>query len=408
MGRPMPTFTYWGVHPGGQRVHGEIEAEDHGAVVRQLAQGDLLVTGIRRKTPALRERLGFRGRRIQIHKVIFFARSLATLHRSGVALGASLELVATQATDAEERKVVEAIRSKVLKGSSLAEAISDQSPAFPDLLAAAVEVGEAAGALDKTLRSAADLLERDEEARHALKSALRYPVFVLAAVGTALVVLMTLVVPKFAASYAEMGAALPTPTVILIAISRAVVGYGYYLLGALLVLAAAVWRSYHTEPGRRRIEALILRLPLLGPLSTMSLTSRTCEILKVLSEAGLPVLNALEMGAKTIGNRVFGAELLEVRTAVAEGSDLASRFRQSRVFPPLMGELVSVGERSGAMEEMLGAASDYFRLETERGRKRITALVEPALTICLGLLVLGIALAIFLPIWDSVSLYRGG
>jgi type II secretory pathway component PulF len=156
------------------------------------------------------------------------------------------------------------------------------------------------------------------------------------------------------------------------------------------------------------MDAMLLRLPVVGSLVAKSLTSRTCEILKVLSQAGLPVLNALEMTAKTIGNRLVAAELMEVRMAVAEGSDLAGRFRSSRVFPPLMGELISVGERSGALEEMLEAAAEYFRQETDRERKRMTAMIEPALTVFLALLVLGMALAIFLPMWESVSLYRGG
>ena len=403
----MATFTYFGLHPDGQRVRGEIEAEDREAAVRQLSQSDLFVTGIRRRSRSLRDRLGLGQRPLKPEKVIFFARSLAILHRSGVALGSSLELVASQATEEQERKVIEAVRSKVLKGSSLAEALSDQSPAFPDLLSGAVEVGEAAGALDKTLLSAADLLEKDEEARRALKAALRYPAFVIAAVCVALVVLLTLVVPKFAKSYAEMGAALPLPTVILIGISDAVVKYWYYPISILAVLGLAGWKLYQLGGWRKRMEGFILKLPMLGPLSVKSLTSRTCEILKVLSEAGLPVLSALEMSARTIGNKLVAAELMDVRTAVAEGSDLASRFRSSQVFPPLTGELISVGERSGAMEEMLGAAADYYRQETERDRKRLTAMIEPALTVCLGVLVLGIALAIFLPMWNLIKVFSG-
>ncbi len=404
----MATYTYCGLHPNGQKVEGEIEAEDRETVVRQLSQGDLLITDIRKTSKTLRERFGLGRRPMKIQKVIFFARSLAILHRSGVALGSSLELVAAQATEEAERKVIEEVRSRVLKGSSLAEALADLAPSFPEILSGAVEVGEASGALDGTLMSAADLLERDEQARQALKSALRYPAFVIGAVGIALVVLLTLVVPKFAASYAEMGAALPLPTVILIGISDAIVHYWYYPLSVLAVLWAVGWRSYQTGTGRLQIEGIILKLPVAGSLSIKSLTSRTCEILKVLFQAGLPVLNALEMSARTIGNGLVAAELMDVRTAVAEGSDLASRFRSSEIFPPLMGELISVGERSGAMEEMLGAAADYYRQESDRERKRMTAMIEPALTVCLGVLVLGIALAIFLPMWDSVSLYRGG
>ncbi len=404
----MATYTYWGLYPNGQKVQGEIEAEDRGAVVRQLTQSDVVVTGIRKRGIPLLERLGLDRRRLSTQKVIFFARSLAILHRSGVALASSLELVASQATEERERRAIEAVRFRVLKGSSLAEALSGQSPAFPEILSGAVEVGEAAGALDKTLISAADLLERDEEARQALKSALRYPVFVVGSVGVALVVLLTLVVPKFAQSYTEMGAALPLPTVILIGISDAVMKYWYYPVSVLAVLGVMVYRLYRTGMGRRQIESIVLKFPLLGALTVKSLTSRTCEILKVLSEAGLPVLNALEMSARTIGNSIVAGELMDVRSAVAEGSDLASRFRSSEFFPPLTGELISVGERSGAMEEMLGAAADYYRQEAERERKKLTALIEPALTVCLGMLVLGIALAIFLPMWDSVSLYRGG
>jgi type II secretory pathway component PulF len=205
-----------------------------------------------------------------------------------------------------------------------------------------------------------------------------------------------------------MGANLPLPTVILIGISDAMVRHWYVFVSGLAVLGVVAWRGFQTGIGRRWIEELLLHVPVVGSLVVKSLTSRTCEILKVLSQSGLPVLSALEMSAKTIGNRVVASELIEVRNTVAEGGDLASRFRASEVFPPLTGELISVGERSGALEEMLGAAADFYRQETERERKRMAAMIEPSLTICLGLLVLGIALAIFLPMWDSISLYRGG
>jgi len=404
----MATFTYCGLQPDGQRVEGELEAEDRAAATRQLSSGELVVTEIRQKRQALGTRLGFAGRRLKEQKVIFFAHSLATLHRSGVALSSALELMARQASDENERRVIESVRSQVMRGRSLAEALSDQEPAFPALLAGAVEVGEVAGALDRTLDSAASLLERDEAAKAQLRSALRYPILVIAAVAVALVVLLTFVVPRFAKTYAELGAALPLPTVILIQVSSLLVNHWYLPVGGGALMVVAGWRALQTEGGRRRFESLVFRVPVVGSVVVKSLTSRTCEILRVLSEAGLPVLYALEMAAKTIGNHVFSTELLEVRNAVAEGQDLASRFRSSRVFPALTGELIAVGERSGALEQMLETAAQFYRQETDRERKRMTALIEPALTVCLGLLVLGIALAIFLPIWDSVSLYRGG
>jgi MSHA biogenesis protein MshG len=376
--------------------------------MRHLISSDLIVTQLRQKPKSLGELLRLPARPLKGRKVVFFARSLATLHRAGVALAAALELVASQTPEKDERRAIEGVRSDVMKGKSLAEALASQSPAFPVLLSGAVEVGEAAGALDRTLDSAAALLERDENARAELRAALRYPVLVVLAITAAVIVLLTLVVPKFAKSYAEMGTALPLPTVLLIRTSETVVNYWYYPVLVLALVGGGIWQWRRTEAGRRTMDALLFRVPLIGSLAAKSLTSRTCEIMKVLSQAGLPVLNALEMSARTIGNRLVASELLEVRTAVAEGSDLASRFRSSRVFPALAGELISVGERSGALDEMLGAAAEYFRQEADRERKRMTAMIEPALTICLGLLVLGMALAIFLPMWDSMSLYRGG
>lgn len=404
----MPVFAYRGLQPSGRKVEGEIEAEDREAVVRHLQKGDLFVTGIRQKRIPLIDRLGLRRRRLQDRRAIFFARSLATLHRSGVALSESLHLIASQASDPYEKKVIESVRTEVMKGMSLADALVEQAPAFPDILAGSVEVGEAAGVLDTTLESAAALLEREEAAKAELKAALRYPTFVLVAIGVALVVLLTLVVPPFADSYAEMGVALPTPTLILIEISQGLVQNWPSILAVLGVLGTSAWRWSRTRRGRRQLEELLFRIPILGSVVIKSLTSRTCAILKVLFQSGLPVLRALEMSAKTIGNPLVASELLAVRNAVAEGSDIASRFRASEVFPPLAGELISVGERSGALEEMLGAAAEYFRQEADRERRRMAALIEPTLTISLGMLVLGIALAIFLPMWDSISLYRGG
>lgn len=404
----MPTFVYSGLQRNGQKVKGQIEAESREALIRQLGSGDLIVTDIRQKSTPLAERLGLTRRRLPTRKVIFFARSLATLHRAGVALAGALELIARQAPEELEGRAIDSVRSEVMKGKSLAEALAEQAPAFPELLIGAVEVGEAAGALDRTLMSAASLLERDEEARLEVKAALRYPAFVMLAVVGALVVLLTVVVPKFAQSYAQMGTALPLPTEILIQISETLVNYWYYPLGVAVIIGVAGWRAIQVETRRRVFESMLFRIPVIGSVMVKSLTSRTCEILKVLSEAGLPVLNALEMCAKTIGNYLVASELYDVRNAVAEGSDLASRFRASRVFPPMAGELIAVGERSGALEEMLEAAADYFRLEADRERRRMTAFIEPTLTVCLGGVVLAIALAIFLPMWDSVSLYRGG
>ena len=171
-----------------------------------------------------------------------------------------------------------------MKGKSLAEALAEQGPAFPDLLIGAVEVGEAAGALDGTLMSAASLLEKDEEAKAELKTALRYPVFVMLAVVGALVVLLTMVVPKFAQSYAQMGSALPVPTAILIQISQTLVNYWYYPLGVAAVIGIAGWRWIQTEKGRRVFESLLFRIPVVGSVMIKTLTSRTCEILRVLSE----------------------------------------------------------------------------------------------------------------------------
>ena len=266
--------------------------------------------------------------------------------------------------------------------------------------------GEAGGVLDKVLGRLAALMESDAETTASVKSAIRYPITVVVVLGIAFAVLIAFVIPAFSKMFARFGSQLPLPTRIMVALSHIIRGYWYIAIPSLAALIYLFNRIIKTEKGKVHWDGFRLKVPILGPLLIKMAMSKFCAMLSTLNQSGLPILRTLEIVSITVGNSVIAKEVEAVRTSVADGKGVSAPLKESKIFPPLVGNMMSIGEASGALDEMLDTIADYYDSEIKHTVKNLTTMIGPILTFGLGFIVLILALAIFLPMWGMINVFK--
>jgi type II secretory pathway component PulF len=296
--------------------------------------------------------------------------------------------------------VINTIMKDIEGGSFLSEALVKHPKVFPALYVSMIKAGEAAGTLDEILERLATLTEHEKDIRTKIKAATFYPRIVVTVISGAFIILMTFVVPRFATMFSRFGATLPLPTRIMIGINDIFHHYWYLMI----ILLAAIVLGFHwyknTRNGRLRLDSLKIRVPIFGPLFLKIAMSRFAHILGMLMRSGVAILDTLEIASATVTNKVISQEINKLREGVREGSGLSEPLKQSGVFPPIVVQMISVGEQSGKLDEMMPKVSQHYDLEVEYTIKNLSTLIEPVLIITIGGIVLFLALAIFLPMWD--------
>lgn len=397
----MPVYRYRAVSEPGEVLEGDMEAPDRAAVIEHLrGLGHLPIGAEERRADTLGGWLDRElgpGRRISGRDVAILIRELATLLRAGLALDHALDVQIAFCEREAVRKVLKQVVEKVRGGSALADAMAAQGAVFDRFTLGMVRAGEAGGALDVVLAKTADYLERSQQSRQKIKSALIYPVILLLTAFVSVAVIVTVVIPSFKEIFDQAGYDLPLATRIVVLVGAAAERFWWLPVVAILVAIVAAARFRRTVAGRRAWDRWMLKLPLLGDLLAKVEVARMCYTLGMLLSNGVPLLASLAVVRETLGNAAMAEAFDQVEKQVKEGKTLARPLEDSGLFPRLATQLLRIGEESGRLEEMMFRVAETYDDEVQRGIQRLLTLLVPALTFAMALLIAGIIISILVP-----------
>lgn len=398
----MSVFQYKAINASGQVVVDTMEGPTAGFISEQLDRLNYVPLQITEKKGMFAGKSGG-SKKIDPKEVIVFTKQFATLFKAGVPLLSCLQALEEQAASEAMRAVIKDIAGNVQSGKTLYESMKPHKNAFSSLYVDMVRVGEAAGVLEEVLTRLVAFLTHDLEIKTSIKKATRYPIIVLVGIVIAFIVLILLVVPKFVDIFKKMKVELPLPTQILIAINTGITQYWFIVFPAAIALFIGFRMFIKTPYGKRLWDEKRLKLPIFGPLYLKTSISHFAKTFETLNKSGLPILQTLTIISETIGNIIISEEIQKVITGVKEGQGLAQPLRRSEIFPPIVVQMISIGEKSGALDNMMTNIFEYFDEEVDYTVKNLTTLIEPLITVLLGGVILFIALAIFMPMWDMLG-----
>jgi len=406
----MPTtFAYKVRDQAGKLVEGQLEAEDANLVVGKLRQMGYTPIAVEakhdNKLKADIKIPGLSGR-VKMKDVAVFSRQFATMINSGLSLIRSLAILADQTENPELARVIGEVRLDVEKGVSLSAAISKHPKVFSRLYIAMVRSGEIGGVLDAVLMRLADTIEKQVELRRKIRSAMTYPIVALAICLLIATAMLLFIVPQFKAIYTDLGGQLPLPTRILISASDLMKSYFpiFILLAGIGVYLFRRWIK--TPDGRMIWDRLKLRFPVFGLLTRKTALARFSRTLAALTRSGVGILEALDIVAETAGNEVVAVALRETQSAVKRGDTLARPLEQHEVFPPMVTQMISVGEETGALDEMLDKIADFYDQEVTATVDALTSLIEPLMIVVMGAMVGGMVISLYLPMFNIIKLIK--
>jgi type IV pilus assembly protein PilC len=397
--RKLPVWKWEAKTRQGEVRGGEMEAADDAAVKARLSQMGLDPTRVKKKPREINIKIpGFGG--VTTKDLLVFTRQFSVMIDAGLPLVQALEIIATQADNREFRRVLMDVKIRVESGSTFADGLAQHPKVFDELFVQLVRAGEIGGILDTILQRLGAYIEKNEKLKRRVKGAMVYPSIVLiVAVGVTLVLLM-FVTPTFEKMFKDFGGAMPAPTQFLIDLSHAMTSYWYLIFGIPVLLAVA-WKAWvGTERGRRQWDAFVLKVPVFGPLVRKIAVARFSRTLGTMLSSGVPILDAMEIVAKSAGNKVIERAILVVRTRVAEGKNIAGPLADTKVFPPMVVQMIGVGEATGAMDTMLEKIGDFYDDEVDVAVGALTSMIEPIMMVFLGGVVGGFLVAMYLPIFS--------
>jgi type II secretory pathway component PulF len=343
---------------------------------------------------------------VTFEDIIFFSQQLSTLYKAGVPLLTGLISLAEQSENKKMKAMLKAIGQQVEKGSTLFEAMAKYPEVFTPVYVNMIRAGETSGMLGQTLDRFVTLADREMRTRQRVKEATRYPKIVVISLAVAFGVLIAFVIPRFAEVFSRFNTPLPLPTRVMIAINHVFHTYWYIVLAALFGIPFFIRHYIRTPQGKYLWDRFKIRIPVFGPLFLKIALSRFAYIFVMLNRSGIPILQTLSITSSTIDNVILSQSIEEIGKKVREGSSLTDAMSESGRFTPLVIQMLSVGESSGTLDEMLMRVTEYYDIEVENSIKKLSTYVEPTLTLFLGVVVLFLALAVFLPWWNLASLFR--
>jgi type IV pilus assembly protein PilC len=393
----LPIFSYKGKTLAGTAVSGELKAKSRPELERILRSNKILVSSVTKKPTDIRFRIGTGIKKIHISR---FTRQFATMIGAGLPMVQCLEIMAQQSDVEELRKVVNDIKETVQGGTTLSEALSKHRKIFDDLYINMVDAGEVGGALDTILNRLASYREKADALVRKVKGALVYPAVISVVAIGVIVIMLSVVVPVFAKMFAGLGAELPAPTRIVLAISGIIRhGFPYFILAFVLMIVGYKYIS-RTPNGRLTIDKIKLRIPLIGDLIRKSAISRFSRTLGTLITSGVPILDALDITARTSGNQVIHNAIKKSVVSIAEGETITQPLKDSGVFPPMVVQMIGVGEKTGGLDEMLTKIGDFYDEEVDAAVSALTSIIEPVIIVCMGVVIGGIMVAMYLPMFE--------
>ena len=397
----MPKFTYKARNWDGKIVQSEIDGDSKEAVIAKLRDRGYFVTSITEK----KAEIVLFQKKIKPSEVAIFARQFATMIGAGVPLVRCLSILSAQNENPRFRDVISKVRQDVEAGANLSRALQSHPKVFSDLFINLVKAGEAGGILDEILDRLANYLESSEQLKQKVKGALTYPVVVLSIAIAVVVFLVTFVLPSFEAIFKDMGdAKLPTPTKMLLALSAFMNQYFILLVIAFAAVVIVIKKFLDTEKGKRFMDINLLKLPAIGPMLRKVAVAKFTRTLGTLIASGVPILQALEVTADTAGNVVISDAINKTRVGIREGESIAEPLKQSKVFPPMVVQMIAVGEETGELDGMLTKIADFYDQEVDTAVKGLTSIIEPLVIVFMGVVIGGIVMAIFMPMLELVNM----
>jgi len=397
----MPLFEYTARNPSnGQIQKGQVDVASKEEVTAFLRKQRMMMVSVREAPKPMK--LSF-GNTIKTRDIVIFTRQFATMINAGLPLVQSLDILAKQTENPSLKEVVRQVVFDVEAGNTLADAFRKHPKAFSDLYVNMIAAGEAGGILDTILLRLATFMEKNDALVRKVKGAMVYPLVIMSVAVIAITILLIFVIPTFASMFASVNQELPLPTRIVIAMSKFLTSYWWAIIAVVVAAWMAVKRYYATDNGKKVIDTLLINAPVLGDVIRKSAVSRFTRTLGTLVSSGVAILDGLEITAKTAGNRVIHDAVMESRASIAGGETIAGPLEKSKVFPPMVVSMIAVGEQTGGLDEMLGKIADFYDEEVDVAVSALLSLMEPLMIVVLGVVVGGMVIAMYLPIFDMMN-----
>jgi type IV pilus assembly protein PilC len=397
----MPTFTF-SARPatGGEMQTGELELPSKDDVLAHLHRQRLIPVSVREKPKEIS--ISF-GSGVKTRDIVIFTRQFATMINSGLPLVQSLDILAEQTENQVLRKTISEVLYDVESGHTLADAMGKHPKIFSELFVNMVAAGEAGGILDTILLRLATFLEKNDALIRKIKGAMIYPAVIFSVAGAAILILLIFVIPTFQQMFEAAGIPLPLPTRIVIGASAFLQSWWWAVGAGAIGLVIGIRAYYNTSAGQLVIDRILLSLPILGDLQRKAAVSRFTRTLGTLVSSGVSILEGLEITAKTAGNRVIHDAVMGSRASIAGGETIAGPLKESGVFPPMVVQMINVGEQTGGLDEMLSKIADFYDEEVDAAVEALLAAMEPIMIVVLGVIVGGMIVAMYLPIFDMIN-----
>jgi type IV pilus assembly protein PilC len=402
------TYAYRVRDTDGRIIGGTLEADSQGAVASRLRQMGYAPISIEESKPGLKREITLPGlNRIKLKDLAVFSRQFATMINSGLSLLRALTILAEQTESKALAEIIGQVRNEVEQGTALSTSLAKHPKTFNRLYVAMIKAGEVGGFLDKVLLELADSIEKEVELRGKVRSAMTYPIAVFAMVIMIVAAMLVFVVPQFETLYSQLGGQLPFLTRILLGASQFVAGWGGGVVVIAVVAGVIAFRRFHATPaGRFAVDRAKLRAPVFGPLVQKTVLSRFSRTLSTLLGSGVPILQSLEIVSETVNNDVVSRAVKDVQDSVREGESLAVPLAKHSVFPPMVVQMLAVGEETGAIDVMLDKVGDFYDAEVSAAVDSLTSLIEPILIAVMGSVVGGMVVALYLPMFNIINLVK--
>ena len=395
----MPAFVWKGKNRLGEVQEGVIVSEGKDQAVATLKRNGIQVLSVQAQRTAGTKGFG----KVKPKDLAIFTRQFSVMIDAGLPLVQCLEILAAQQPDRGFQKVINTVRSDVEQGATLQNAMSKHPKVFNDLYVNMVGAGEAGGILDVILQRLSGYIEKAVKLTSQIKGAMMYPVAVVSIAIIVVTIIMVKVVPVFAALYDGVGSKLPAPTLLCLAISKVLVNYFYIVVALVAILIVGLRQYYRTMGGKLTIDNLLLKIPVLGDLLLKVSVARFCRTLGTLISSGVPILEGMDITARTAGNVVISRGILQAKDAVEQGRNISAPLAETKIFPSMVVQMISVGEATGALDAMLSKVADFYEDEVDNAVAALTSLMEPLIIFILGGVIGFIVIAMYMPIFNLAN-----
>ena len=399
----MPIYTWKGINSYGEKRKGEIEAPDQVSALSHTKRLRIKDAVIKEKPKDLFENISLFQPKVTGKDLVVFTRQLSTMIDAGLPLVQSIEILSKQQENATFKKVLSEVKGDVETGTTFADAMRKHPNVFDNLFCNMIEAGETGGILDTILSRLAVFMEKSMALQKKIKGAMTYPTICLAISILILIVILVFVIPVFEEMFATFGSALPIPTQIVVTMSNTFKGNFIWIAMSFFLVIYTIKKVYNSKKGRIKIDYLLLKAPIVGTLVRKVAVAKFTRTLSTMLQSGVPILEALQVVAKTAGNKIIEAAVFRVSDSIAEGRPIAEPLEESGVFPNMVVQMINVGESVGALDTMLAKIADFYDEEVDQAVENLTAMIEPLMMVVLGGMIGGLVIAMYLPIFSMAG-----